>query len=73
MTTAGQFIVELQKERRSGNVSSETDQHLKHEFRKLGWDASDETLATAIDSEIDRLEREAATLRKMRAGLFGVA
>ena len=71
MTIAGQFITELQRERRSGNVSSETEQHLKHEFRKLGWDASDMTLATAIDSEIDRLEREAATLRKMRAGLFG--
>jgi hypothetical protein len=43
------------------------------EFRKIGWDASDETLATAIDSEIDRLEREAATLRKLRVDLFGVA
>jgi ribosome-associated translation inhibitor RaiA len=73
MTTAGHFIAELQKERRSGNVSSETEQHLKHEFRKIGWDASDETLATAIDFEIDRLEREAATLRKLRVDLFGVA
>jgi ribosome-associated translation inhibitor RaiA len=73
MTTAGHFIAELQKERRSGNVSSETEQHLKHEFRKIGWDASDETLATAIDSEIDRLEREAATLRKLRVDLFEVA
>ena len=73
MTTAGQFIACLQKERRIGNVSGETEQHLKHEFRRLGWDASDVTLATAIDTEIGRLEREAETLRKMRAGLFGVA
>jgi hypothetical protein len=43
------------------------------EFRRLGWGASDETLVTAIDSEIDRLEREAATLRRLRVGLFGEA
>jgi hypothetical protein len=73
MSMAGQFISELQRERRSGNVSSETEQHLKHEFRKLGWDASDPTLAAAIGAEIDRLSREAATLRKLRAAVFGVA
>jgi hypothetical protein len=73
MTTAGQFIAELQRARRHGNVSSETEQHLKHEFRKLGWDAPDPTLATAIGVEIDRMDREAAILRKLRAALFGVA
>ena len=51
----------------------ETEQHLKHEFRKLGWDATDPTLAAAIGIEIDRLKREAATLHKLRAILFGVA
>jgi hypothetical protein len=40
MTTAGQFIAGLQKERRIGNLSGETEQHLKHAFRGLGWDAS---------------------------------
>jgi hypothetical protein len=70
---AGQFIAELQKERRSGNVSSETEQNLKHEFRTLGRGASDSALATAIGAEIDRLTREAATLRKLRAAMFGVA
>jgi hypothetical protein len=73
MSIAGQFVAELQRERRSGNVYSETEQHLKHEFRKLGWDASDPILAAAIGAEIDRLSREAATLRKLRAALFGVA
>jgi hypothetical protein len=73
MSIAGQFIVELQRERRSGNVSSETEQHLKHEFRKLGRDASDLTLTAAIGAEIDRLSREAATLRKLQKSLFGVA
>jgi hypothetical protein len=71
MSIAGQFVAELQRERRSGNVSSETEQHLKHEFRKLGWDASDSTLVAAIGVEIDRLTREAATLRKLRDNLFG--
>jgi hypothetical protein len=73
MSTARQFIVELQRERRIGNVSSETEQHLKHEFRTLGRDASDSALAAAVGSEIDRLSREAEALRKLRAVLFGVA
>jgi hypothetical protein len=61
MTAAGEVIAELQKERRGGNVSGETEQHLKHEFRKLGWNASDSILGAA------------RTLRKLRAPLFGVA
>jgi hypothetical protein len=35
--------------------------------------ASDLTLSAAIGAEIDRLSREAATLRKLRDNLFGVA
>ena len=73
MTIAGNFITALQQEQRIGNVSSETEQHLKHEFRKLGRDASDLVLSAAIGSEIDRLEREAATLRRLRSAVFGVA
>jgi hypothetical protein len=72
MSIAAQFIAELQRERRIGNVSSETEQHLKHEFRTLGREASDAALAAAIGAEIDRLTREAATLRKLRAAMFGV-
>jgi hypothetical protein len=71
MTAAGQFIAELHRERRSGKVSSETELHLKHEFRRLGWDASAATLAGAVREEIDRLDREAVTLRKLSADLFG--
>jgi hypothetical protein len=73
MTIAGNFITDLQAEQKIGNVSSETEQHLKHEFRKLGGDAPNSTLAVAVDAEIDRLERQAATLRRLRAGLLGVA
>ena len=47
-------------------------QHLKHEFRTLGRDASGSVLAAAVGSEIDRLSKEAETLRKLRAVLFGV-
>jgi hypothetical protein len=48
MSIAGQFIAELQLERRRGNVSAEAEQHLKHEFRKLGRDACDLTLTAVI-------------------------
>jgi hypothetical protein len=44
MPAADRFSAELQRERRSGNVSSETELHLKHEFRKLGWNAPASTL-----------------------------
>jgi hypothetical protein len=71
MTAAGRFIAELDNERRRGKVSSETELHLKHVFRTLGWEASTPTLAAAVGEEIDRLEREAATLRKLRGDLFG--
>jgi hypothetical protein len=72
MTAAGQFIAELHRERRKGKVSSETELHLKHEFRRLGWDAPAAILAAAVGEEIDRLDREATTLRKLCADLFGV-
>jgi hypothetical protein len=55
MTTAAEFIARLQSERREGDVSCETQEHLKHEFRKLGRDASDPMLSAAIGSEITRL------------------
>jgi hypothetical protein len=72
MTAAGDFITALQQEQRIGNVSSETEQHLKHEFRKLGRDASGLTLAAAVEAEINRLARQADTLRRLREGLLGV-
>jgi hypothetical protein len=72
MTAAGQFIAALQTELRVGNVSYETEQHLKHEFRKLGWGASVPMLAAAVDAEIERLDSQAATLRRLRAGLTDV-
>jgi hypothetical protein len=72
MTVAGDFITSLQGEQKKGNVSSETEQHLKHEFRKLGRDASHTALAAAVGAEINRLERQAATLRRLRETLLGV-
>jgi hypothetical protein len=70
MKTAGQFITDLQREQKNGNVSLATEQHLKHEFRKLGRDPSNTMLATAVEAEINRLERQAATLRRMREHLL---
>ena len=71
MTAAGRFIAQLQRERRGGKVSSETEQHIKHEFRKLGRNVPASTLAAAVEVEIDRLNREAATLRRLCDDLFG--
>lgn len=62
MTIAGNFITDLQAEQPLGNISYETEQHLKHEFRKLGRDASARTLAAAVEAEIKRLERQVGTL-----------
>ena len=70
MTTAGQFITALQTEQKIGNVSAETEQHLNHEFRMLGKDAPNTILAAAVEAEINRLERQAATLRRLRGGLL---
>jgi hypothetical protein len=72
MTMAGNFITALQQEQRIGNVSSETEQHLKHEFRKLGLDGSGPMLAAAVEAEIERLERQAATLKRLQESLLGV-
>ena len=72
MTIAGNFITDLQAGQRIGNVSAETEQHLKHEFRKLGRDALPPMLAAAVEAEIVRLERQATALRRLREGLLGV-
>jgi hypothetical protein len=61
MTIAGNFITALQQEQRIGNVSSETEQHLRHDFRKLGRDASGSMLAAAVDAA-----KRAATVVTMR-------
>jgi hypothetical protein len=65
MTIAANFIADLQAERKIGNVSYETEQHLKHEFRKLGRNASGPMLAAAVEAEIERLETQAVTLRRL--------
>jgi hypothetical protein len=73
MTIARDFIADLQHEKSIGNVSTETEQHLKHEFRRLGRDASNTILAASVAAEIDRLERQAATLKRLRETLLGDA
>ena len=57
---------------RAGNYSAGF-LHYKQEFGKLGRDASGPTLAAAaVEAEIVRLERQAATLRRLCAGLLGL-
>jgi hypothetical protein len=52
MKGAAEFIARLQSERRGGNVSGETEQHLKHEFRKLGRGASDLMLSAVFGQSV---------------------
>ena len=66
MTIARQFIAALQQERWNGNISQETELHLKHEARKLGREVSGPALAAAVQAEIERSERQVATLRNLR-------
>jgi hypothetical protein len=70
-TVGGRFLAELGHERRNGNVSPDAEQRLKQAFRELGWDAENATLVSAINHEIERGERDAATLRALRSALFG--
>jgi len=70
-TIAGQFIPVLQAEERLGNASYETERHLKHEFRSLDGRASGLILVAAVEAEIDRLEWQATTLRRLRDGILG--
>ena len=55
-----------------GTVSRETEHHLRYELHSVGWHAADEALVEPINREIERLERQAATLRKLRDAVFGV-
>ncbi len=73
MTTAGTLTAALGAERRKGNLSAETEQHLRHELRRCGWQSEDAALVEPINLEIERLEREAATLRRLRAEILGKA
>lgn len=69
-TNAGRFIALLGQERRAGVVSIETEQHFKHDFRKLGWHADDTALAASVAAQIWRLDQEAAALRRLAAECF---
>ncbi len=72
-TAAGYFISLLAKERQAGIVTIETEQHLKHDFRKLSWRADDAILAASVSTQIERLEKEAVALRRLRDECFRVA
>jgi hypothetical protein len=56
---------------RAGNYSADF-LHYKHEFRKFGRDTSGPFLVAAMDAEINRLERQTVTLRRLQVSLLGV-
>ena len=51
LITGGQSISALQAEKRIGTVSSETEQHVTNEFRRLGRGASATILAVAVEAK----------------------
>jgi hypothetical protein len=72
-TTAGALTAALRSEHQKGNLSSGTESHLRHELRRCGWQSADALLVEPLALEIARLEREVATLRRLRETLFGIA
>ena len=72
MAAARKFIADLEMERSAGDASAETEQRLRHEFRRHGWRGTGPTLAAAVNAEIERLERQTATLRRLREGILNV-
>jgi hypothetical protein len=56
MTAAGHFMAALKRERRGGNVCSETEQRLKQAFRTR-FAPPQSAFTVAIGSEIERVER----------------
>jgi hypothetical protein len=70
-TNGGQFLAELGQERRNGNISPDMGQRVKLAFRTVSWDAPDAALAAAVGAEIDRVERDVAVVRKLRAEARG--
>ena len=72
MTAAGQSIAGLQRERRSGNVSSQTDLPVRTYVPQAWGECSCLDTGGGGGGRDERLEREAAALRKLSADLFDV-
>jgi hypothetical protein len=68
---AGRFLAELHSALKQGHVSRDTEAHLRNMFRSLGWDAEPQKLSAQVDREIERLEREASALKRLRSESFG--
>ena len=65
------FVAAVKEQMRLGNVTANTEHHLRREFSQLGWDRDHSFHAAKVDLEIGRLEKEAETLRTLRKAWFG--
>jgi hypothetical protein len=65
------FLAELHSAFQQGHVSRDTEAHLRNMLRSIGWNAEPEKLSAQVDREIERLEREALVLKKLRSDSFG--
>jgi hypothetical protein len=68
---ATRFLAELHSALKQGHVSRDTEAHLRNMFRSIGWNAEPQKLSAQVDREIERLEREALVLKKLRSESFG--
>lgn len=71
--TVRRFLSDLHSALAQGHVSRDTEAHLRHVFRSLGYDADPHHHAAQVDREVERLEREAFMLKTLRQRFFGSA
>ena len=65
------LLADLRRELAAGNLSPATEAHLRNEFRAARVRLNDDAGAAVFDREATQLEREAASLRALRARHFG--
>lgn len=65
------FVASLKREMRVGQVTAQTEHHLRREFSQIGWNRDDTLHAAKVDEEIRRLEAEVRVLRTLREQAFG--
>jgi hypothetical protein len=70
-TDIAALLATLRRELAAGNISPATEAHIRNEFRAARVRADPPTAAAVFDREATQLEREAATLRTIRAQHFG--
>ncbi len=67
------FLRELARATRTGVVQQETEQHIRHSFRKIGRHPDLPSCITVVDETCTRLAAEIARLRELQHQLIAAA